>query len=153
MRLAGSCSRVTLSAAAHAAILAHGARDYPNEACGLLLAPRGEGARLVEAHPVANLNRERARDRYDMDGAGWKRVADLAAARGLEVAGVYHSHPDHPARPSETDRANAWAGWAYLILGVAAGRPEDLRGFRLEGALHGSDGGAFVEVPLAVAEA
>lgn len=143
---------MTLSAAAHAAILAHGARDYPNEACGLLLAPRGEATRLIEAHPVANLNRERSRDRYAMDQTGWKRVADLARARGLEVAGVYHSHPDHPARPSETDRANAWAGWVYLILRVAGSRAEDLRAFRLEGTFHGSDGGAFVELPLTILE-
>jgi proteasome lid subunit RPN8/RPN11 len=141
---------VTISAAAHAAILAHGARDYPHEACGLLLAPRGEPARLVEAAPVANLNTERARDRYDMDKVGWKRVADSARVRGLEVAGVYHSHPDHPARPSETDRMNAWAGWIYLILRVAQGRPEDLNGFTLEGAMHGSEGGAFSPVELAI---
>ncbi len=138
-----------LAAAARAAILAHGARDYPHEACGLLLAPRGEPDRLVDARPVANLNTERARDRYTLDQAGFQRVADAAAAAGLEIAGVYHSHPDHPARPSETDRVNAWAGWAYLILRVAAGRPEELRAYRLEGALHGSEGGAFVEVELA----
>ncbi len=117
-------SALELTAAARASILEHGARDYPNEACGLLLAPRGEPARLVEARPIANLNTERARDRYTLDQAGWKRVADAAAAAGLEIAGVYHSHPDHPARPSETDRVNAWAGWVYLILRVAGGRPE-----------------------------
>ncbi len=139
---------VRLSAEAHAAILAHGARDYPHEACGLLLAERGAPHRLVAAAPVANLNTERARDRYDMDQAGWKRVAEEAARRGLEIAGVYHSHPDHPTRPSETDRVNAWADWTYLILRVARGRPEDLNGFRLEGALHGSDGGVFAPVVL-----
>ncbi|HWP35029.1 MAG TPA: Mov34/MPN/PAD-1 family protein [Thermodesulfobacteriota bacterium] len=143
---------VVLSPQARETIFAHGARDYPNEACGLLLAPRGEPARLVEAHPVANLNTERARDRYTLDPAGLKRVAAAAAAAGLEVAGVYHSHPDHPARPSETDRAQAWGGWIYLVLRVAGGRPEELRAFRLEGALHGSEGGTFVELPLEIGE-
>jgi proteasome lid subunit RPN8/RPN11 len=144
---------LTLAAAAHAALVAHAARDYPNEACGLLLAPREDPARLVEAHPVANLNRERARDRYQLDQAGWKRVADAAAARGFEIAGVYHSHPDHPARPSETDRVNAWAGWAYLIQSVVRGTPDGLGAFRLEGALHGSDGGTFVPIDLIVERA
>lgn len=139
---------VVLTAAARAAMLTHGARDYPHEACGLLLARRGEPTRLVEAAAVANLNTERARDRYTLDQAGFTRVAEEAARRGLEVAGVYHSHPDHPARPSETDRVNAWAGWTYLILRVAAGRPEEINAFHLEGALHGSEGGDFVPVPL-----
>lgn len=143
---------VTLAAAARAAILAHGARDYPHEACGLLLAPRGEPTRLLDARPVANLNTERARDRYTLDPLGWKRLAEAAADGGLEIAGVYHSHPDHPARPSETDRVNAWAGWTYLILRVADGRPEELRAFRLGGALHGSEGGGFAEVELAIVD-
>lgn len=141
---------VSLSAEARARLLEHGARDYPREACGLLLAPRGAPHRLVDAAPVANLNTDRARDRYTLDPAAFRRVGEEAAARGLEVAGVYHSHPDHPARPSETDRVNAWAGWTYLILRVADGRPEDLAGFRLEGALHGSEGGAFAPVSLAI---
>jgi proteasome lid subunit RPN8/RPN11 len=145
-------SPLTLARVAHAAILAHGTRDYPHEACGLILAPRGEPTRILEARPVANLNTERARDRYTMDQVGWKRVAEAAAASGLEIAGVYHSHPDHPARPSETDRANAWAGWTYLILRAAGGHPEELRAFRLEGALHGSEGGAFVDVELTVTD-
>ncbi|HEX7124716.1 MAG TPA: M67 family metallopeptidase [Thermodesulfobacteriota bacterium] len=145
-----AAAEVRLSAEARNAVLAHGARDYPHEACGLLLAPRGTPLRLVEAAPVANLNTERAHDRYTLDPVGFRRAAEAAAARGLEVAGVYHSHPDHPARPSETDRVNAWAGWTYLILRVADGRPEELNGFRLEGALHGSEGGAFVPVRLVV---
>jgi proteasome lid subunit RPN8/RPN11 len=143
-------TEVALSAETRAAVLSHGARDYPHEACGLLLAPRGAPLRLVAAAPVANLNTERARDRYTLDPVGFRQAAAAAAARGLEVAGVYHSHPDHPASPSETDRVNAWAGWTYLILRVAGGRPEDLKGFRLEGALHGSEGGVFLPVPLVI---
>lgn len=141
---------VSLAPEARDHILAHGARDYPREACGLLLAPRGAAHRLVAAEPVDNLDTARARDRYTLDPVAFRRVAAEAAARGLEIAGVYHSHPDHPARPSETDRANAWAGWTYLILRVAGGRPEHLSGFRLEGALHGSEGGALVPVALTV---
>jgi proteasome lid subunit RPN8/RPN11 len=51
----------------------------------------------------------------------------------LEVVGVWHSHPDHPARPSETDRNGAWEGWSYLILSVTAEGVPDLRSWRLRG--------------------
>jgi proteasome lid subunit RPN8/RPN11 len=54
------------------------------------------------------------------------------------VIGVWHTHPDHPARPSETDRAAAWAGWSYLILSVTARGVADVKSFRLHGE-------AFVE--------
>lgn len=141
-------SEVFLSAEAREAILAHGASDYPREACGLLLARKGAPHHVVAAAPVANLDTERARDHYTLDPSAFRRVAGEAAARGLEIVGVYHSHPDHPARPSETDRQNAWTGWTYLILRVARGRPEDLNAFRLERALHGQEGGTFLPVAL-----
>jgi proteasome lid subunit RPN8/RPN11 len=108
----------------------HTESDYPSEACGLLLGQftAGSGTRRVaEARPAANLNLERAADRYDLDPAEFLRLEQEARARQLEVVGVYHSHPDHPSRPSETDRLRAeeiWQdseSWSYLILEVASG--------------------------------
>jgi proteasome lid subunit RPN8/RPN11 len=51
----------------------------------------------------------------------------------LEIIGIWHSHPDHPARPSETDRAAAWEGWSYLIASVTKHGVADLRSWRLQG--------------------
>ena len=60
--------------------------------------------------------------------------ADLAAREaGLEVVGFWHTHPDHPAHPSETDREAAWDGYSYVILSVSGKRVEDLRSWRLNG--------------------
>ena len=64
-----------------------------------------------------------------------------ARALGLTVVGVWHSHPDHPAEPSETDRASAWEGWSYLIARVTAGGVEHIRSWRLAGE-------RFVEEPV-----
>jgi len=107
---------------------------YPDETCGLLLG-RAEGPRsfVTAQHAARNLNRERARDRFELDPVDYLAAENAAAAAGIAVLGVWHSHPDHPARPSETDRELAWPGWSYLILAVGTGGVTELRSWRLEG--------------------
>jgi proteasome lid subunit RPN8/RPN11 len=68
-----------------------------------------------------------------------------AAAAGLEIIGFFHSHPDHPARPSAFDREHAWPWYAYLIVSVEDGRAVDWRVWELQ-----EDRSAFVERPLEV---
>jgi len=118
---------------------------YPEETCGLLLGRthlgRTETARAVRAR---NLNRERARDRYDLDPADFLEADAAARAAGLEIVGVWHSHPDHPAEPSETDRAAAWEGWSYVIVEVTSAGASALRSWRLAGE-------RFVEEPVSSA--
>ena len=118
---------------------------YPAETCGLLLgrAERGrtETRKVVRAR---NLNQERARDRYDLDPADFLAADQAARQEGLEIVGVWHSHPDHPAEPSETDRASAWEGWSYVIVEVTARGVAALRSWRL-------DGERFVEEPVSSA--
>ncbi|HEU5181526.1 MAG TPA: M67 family metallopeptidase [Candidatus Polarisedimenticolia bacterium] len=130
-----------LDAATERALEAHARSGYPHEVCGLLVGRiEAPGARRVmEAKQAANLNRERAADRYDLDPADYLRIENEARARRLEVLGVYHSHPDHPSRPSETDRQRAeeiWQeaeSWSYLILEVAAGVVASRRSWVLRG--------------------
>jgi len=115
---------------------------YPEETCGLLIgrphAGRAETARAILAR---NLNRERARDRYELDPADFL-AADLAAREDrLEIVGVWHSHPDHPAEPSETDRLAAWEGWSYLIVEVTRSGVAAVRSWRLQSQ-------RFVEEPI-----
>lgn len=85
-------------------IEAHAAESYPEECCGLLVGARRAGIEVHGVQAAANLNQERARDRYQLDPREIHR-ADVASERdGFEVIGFYHSHPDHPAAPSATDR-------------------------------------------------
>ena len=116
---------------------------YPEKTCGLLVGREHLGRiETTRATRARNLNRERARDRYDLDPSDFL-AADLAArAEGLEIVGVWHSHPDHPAQPSETDRRAAWEGWSYLIVEVTARGVAGLRSWRLAGQ-------RFVEEPVA----
>ena len=105
--------------------------EYPNEACGLLLgrSRTDTGRVVVRVVRCANLNRER--DRYQLDPVDHLAAEKAAHREGLEVIGVWHTHPDHPAQPSETDRAAAWEGWSYVIVAVIARGVNDVRSFRL----------------------
>ena len=106
--------------------------SYPAEACGLLLGHRVEARAVVtEVRLARNLNVERARDRYELDPVDWLAAENDAHARGLEVVGIWHSHPDRPAQPSETDRTGAWAGWSHVIVSVSSAGAQEVRSFRL----------------------
>lgn len=132
--------KLSLAKSAEAAIRQHGRQGYPHEVCGILL---GHGLRVVEAVACANANTERAADRYLLDPQDQLRVEKDARARGLDVVGYYHSHPDHPSRASETDRAQSWEGLAYLILSVEKGQDARLQGWwRAQGSVD------FVELSL-----
>lgn len=107
---------------------------YPHETCGLLIGR--QNAQQLEVEQVVgarNLNTERAHDRYEVDPEDFLCADRNARATGLEIVGVWHSHPDHPARPSETDRAAAWQGWSYIIASVTSTGIAELRSWRLNG--------------------
>ena len=115
---------------------------YPHECCGLLLGRAGDDVvRVEEVVQARNANAQRRHDRYEIDPEDFLRADALSRQRGLDIVGVWHTHPDHPARPSETDRESAWPGWSYLILAVGAEGVQAMRSWRL-------DGGAFVEEAL-----
>ncbi|MBO8142117.1 MAG: M67 family metallopeptidase [Firmicutes bacterium] len=116
------------------AILAHCCEEYPHEACGLLVgrAEQDGAKRLVRAERARNLNTERAHDRYELDPQDFLRVDRSLDGTGYAIAGVYHSHPDHPARPSAFDTERAWPGVSYLLVSVARGRPAEARSWVLD---------------------
>jgi proteasome lid subunit RPN8/RPN11 len=106
------------------AVLRHGEQSYPYECCGLLLGTFQDGCRQVTAiEPLRNANTESPRTRYDLDPREHLAAQRSARARGLEIIGFYHSHPDHPAQPSQYDLDHAaWPGYSYLIVSIARGR-------------------------------
>ena len=105
---------------------------FPHEACGVLVGTRSfAGARVVEVTASRNLESDRPGDRFTLDPVHLLTVETDARLRGLEVLGVWHSHPDRPAVPSETDRAGAWEGWSYVIVSVPGGAARTIRSWRL----------------------
>lgn len=128
----------------------HGVRDYPNECCGVLLGRANEDAKDVlevvalrnlrvdgslaqEVLPVEDPSRETERNRFLIDPRDQLRVEKDARIRGLEVVGYYHSHPDHPARPSGYDREHAWPWYSYVIMSVWGGSTKDITSWVLTG--------------------
>ena len=115
-----------------AQIRAHGAQTYPNECCGALLGrDHGEHREAVTLLPLANGRQDSPGNRYAVASEDVLRAEQTARQRGLEVLGWYHSHPDHPALPSEFDRAHAWPWYSYVIVSVEAGQPGTLASWRL----------------------
>jgi proteasome lid subunit RPN8/RPN11 len=109
-------------------IYSHAEGSYPNEGCGLLVgATDHDKNHTVHAfRPCKNLNTERARDRYLMDPLCQLRVAREFEDSPWDIIGIYHSHPDHPSRASQTDTDRAMeinaTVWSYIIVSVQNGK-------------------------------
>lgn len=114
----------------------HGEETYPHECCGVLLGRfDDEDRRLVAAIARAgNTRTDSPHNRYNIDPRELIAIQRQARERGLDIVGFYHSHPDHPARWSPTDLADAhWLGCSYVITQVEKGQARDTNSFVLLG--------------------
>lgn len=99
------------------------AAGYPNEICGLLLGNINTQAwDIHQVRQVENINTERAADRFQLDPNGYQAIDREIRGTGIEIIGVFHSHPDCPAKPSPTDLDSAWEGFLYPIISVCDGK-------------------------------
>jgi proteasome lid subunit RPN8/RPN11 len=114
---------LTLGPGVDAAIRQHGQETYPHECCGALV---GTGGRVTLAVPLPNTTEEGPRRRFLVRPSDYRMAEAQAAQAGGELLGFYHSHPDHPARPSQFDLDHAWPTFAYIIVAVAAGSAGDM---------------------------
>jgi proteasome lid subunit RPN8/RPN11 len=110
----------------------HGAETFPYECCGALLGRDSQETReVLELFPLVNRRDDSPRNRFEVTANDVRDAEKAATAHGLEVIGWYHSHPDHPARPSDFDREHAWPWYSYVIVSVMAGKPADMTSWRL----------------------
>jgi proteasome lid subunit RPN8/RPN11 len=125
--------RVILTTDHLRAIEAHGEAAYPNEGAGLMLGrASGEAVAVGALLPLGNTRAvEEQHNRYELSPHDFLQAELEAERRGLSVVGVFHSHPDHPARPSEFDREHALPNFSYLITTVAEGKAQATRAWRL----------------------
>jgi proteasome lid subunit RPN8/RPN11 len=111
------------------AIRAHGVETYPNECCGALIGRDG----IVHAtYALPNTTEEGPRRRFLVRPDDYRQAERRASEAGGELLGFYHSHPDHPARPSQYDLDHAWPFFSYVIVSVRAGVSEDMTSWRLQ---------------------
>ena len=125
-------------------IIKHSESGFPHEVCGVLI---GDGSSITEFKICTNLNTERAHDRYDLDPEAYNEADRWARSKELMIMGIYHTHPDHPSRPSEFDRERAWPDWFYIILSIQNGEFDNFRTWILE-----DFDSQFVEYKLEISE-
>ena len=141
---------LTMSPALQRAIHAHGEAAYPNEGAGLLLGEAADGEKtLVDILPLANeWDAGEQYHRYLITPADMLRGETEAARRGLDVIGIFHSHPDHVAEPSAMDRDWALPWFSYVITSVRKAKAEVSRAWLLR-----DDRSAFDEEPIQISTA
>jgi proteasome lid subunit RPN8/RPN11 len=115
---------------------------YPDEACGVMLGKNGVVTEIVSAN---NQRTDSARNRYLIDPLVYRDIERDADKRGVQVLGIYHSHPDVAPRPSETDRQAGFPNLSYLIVSVAKGKAVESRSWRLR-----DDYSQFDEEPVEI---
>jgi cysteine synthase B len=121
--------RIGIPADIAAAMRRHAASTYPEECCGALLGSQPGIVR--EVLPLENASNAERQRRFVVTAADFVRAEAAAAASGLDLIGFYHSHPDHPAVPSQFDLDHAWPNLSYPIISVCEGRSADIRSWRL----------------------
>lgn len=97
------------------AIRRHGRETYPHECCGALV---GRSGRVTAIVALPNTTEEGPRRRFLVRPSDYQLAERRAGELGGELLGFYHSHPDHPARPSQYDLDHAWPTFAYIIVAV-----------------------------------
>src|ERR1700730_4021487 len=122
----------------------HGAESYSHECCGALLGrDLDAGAtstpdlaklptrEILALYPLVNRRDDSPRNRFSVTSNDVRDAEKAAREKGIDVVGWYHSHPDHPAAPSEYDREHAWPWYSYVIVSVANGKPAEMTSWRL----------------------
>ena len=130
-------------------IHSQGEAAYPEEGAGLMLGEVSQDQRQVmEILTLPNVREDTARhNRYLLSPEDYLKGEEEANQLGLDVLGVFHSHPDHPSRPSEFDRQWAWPNFSYLITSVMMGKVHESRSWRLT-----EDRANFVEEEIEIVE-
>ena len=118
----------------------HAKEAYPEECAGALVGMDVGGMRIVvDVWRAENTHEEERSRRFLIEPLKIKEFEERAAERDMDVLGFYHSHPDHPAEPSEYDREHAWPGYSYVIASVSGENVEDMRSWTLKHDRSGYD--------------
>jgi proteasome lid subunit RPN8/RPN11 len=123
---------IRLTAAVMESLRRHAAAAYPDECCGALIGSSDRDAIAVtDARQLDNTTAEGPRRRFLVSPSDYQQSEAHARRTGAELVGFYHSHPDHPAEPSQYDLDHAWPNLSYVIVAVRAGEPGVVRSWRL----------------------
>jgi proteasome lid subunit RPN8/RPN11 len=123
---------ITIEPQAHEAMLADAQVTFPDECCGFMFGKDdGNDRTIVKVTAVNNSKDGDKRRRYEVSPFDYMKAEQYADDTNLQLLGVYHSHPNHPSIPSETDRINAQPFFSYIIISVMEGRFNTIQSWRL----------------------
>ncbi|MCC6291146.1 MAG: M67 family metallopeptidase [Bryobacterales bacterium] len=109
---------------------AHAEAVYPNECCGAMLGRNdGDTKHVTAALPLDNVHAGPRMTRYELRPEDLLRADKVARGRGLDLIGIFHSHPDHDAYFSETDLKNSCPWYSFVVVSVKAGRFDHAKSF------------------------
>jgi proteasome lid subunit RPN8/RPN11 len=118
----------------------HARETYPEECAGALVGLDKGGTKVVvDVWRAENTHEEERSRRFLIGPLKIKEFEERAEEREMGVLGFYHSHPDHPAAPSDYDREHAWPGYSYVIASVSDENVEDMRSWTLRNDRSGYD--------------
>ena len=122
----------------------HAIEAYPEECAGAMVGMNLDGMKIVvDVWRADNTHEEERSRRFLIEPLKIKEFEEKAADRDMDVLGFYHSHPDHPAEPSEYDREHAWPVYSYVIASVGEDGVKEMRSWVLR-----DDRSGYVEEPL-----
>jgi proteasome lid subunit RPN8/RPN11 len=140
--------RITFTPEAWKSLQLQAEAAYPFEGCGLLLGPLSSEKKVHKIIVLKNALRDEGRGRFDFTFAPQEFMAAQMAAEkeNLDVVGIYHTHPDHPPKPSKTDESQPMlSGWMNIIASVHGGKFKEAKAWWRE-----EDSQPFAEVPFTV---
>ena len=118
----------------------HAIETYPEECSGVIVGMNtGEMKVVVDVWRAENTHEDERSRRFLIDPLVYMKLEQQADERDMDVLGIYHSHPDHPAEPSEYDREHAWPNFSYIIASVSSEQVEDMRSWVLKDDRSGYD--------------
>ena len=122
--------RVIITGDVEQSIREHGQETYPHECCGALV---GKGDIVTTVVALPNTTEEGPRRRFLVRPDDYRVAEQRAREAKLDLLGFYHSHPDHPAKPSQYDLDHAWPSFSYVIVSVMGGEDKQLTSWQLKG--------------------
>ena len=112
-------------------IASHAETEYPNECCGFFFGDEAKDRKVTFSYEVSNAKQGDKRRRFEISPDDYRKAEKYALEHDIDLLGVYHSHPDHPAEPSEHDRNVALPYFSYIIVSVVHGETNGIRSWQL----------------------
>ena len=110
----------------------HAVETFPYECCGFFYGNEKDGRLVTLAIPVENSKEGDQRRRFEISALDYMKAERYASEKDMDLLGIYHSHPNHPARPSEHDLKQAVPYFSYIIISVMEGTVDKTTSWQLD---------------------